>query len=219
MSSGLRRPRSTTTRWEYLHSPMHSAGYALDPEFMEMTEKDEATQTGLITIVERIALRDELATAEELPSSNTHRIELVKKMMDHPNVQDRIAKTMAELVTYQQREGIFTKPFVIAGAKTMAPAVWWDTYCKHLPHLSSVARRVLAQPICASAAERNWSVYGAIKTSARGRLNHAVSDKLVYCHEALHFQGKLQTAAYKQAAEKWDSDSDSDDTDDENLKV
>ena len=37
--------------------------------------------------------------------------------------------------------------------------------------------------------------------------------------EALHFQGKLQTAAYKQAAEKWDSDSDSDDTDDEDLKV
>ena len=48
---------------------------------------------------------------------------------------------------------------------------------KHPPHLSSVARpcarRVLAQkPVCASAAERNWSVYGmikqVIKTSARG---------------------------------------------------
>ena len=26
---------------------------------------------------------------------------------------------------------------------------------RHLPHLSSIARRVLAQPVCASAAERN----------------------------------------------------------------
>ena len=32
-------------RWEYLHSDMHAAGYALDPEFMEMTDDmDESTQ-------------------------------------------------------------------------------------------------------------------------------------------------------------------------------
>ena len=76
--------------------------------------------------------------------------------------------------------------------------------------ISAVARRVLAQPVCASAAERNWSVYGAIKTTARGQMGHAVAaDKRVYCHarvEALHLKGKLQTAGYKS-----DSDS-SDDT-------
>ena len=41
----------------------------------------------------------------------------------------------------------------------------------------------------------------------------------VYVHEALHLQGKLQAAGYKQAIEKWDSDSDSDASDDEDLKV
>ena len=75
---------------------------------------------------------------------------------------------------------------------------------------------MLAQPVCASAAERNWSVYGAIKTAARSRLGHAVSDKLVYCHEALHMKQKLQSASYEQRAEKWDTDSDSDESDDEN---
>ena len=40
-------------------------------------------------------------------------------------------------------------------------------------------------------------------------MGHAVGDKLVYCHEALHLK-KLQSAGYKQAVEKWDSDSDSD---------
>ena len=79
---------------------------------------------------------------------------------------------------------------------------WWATYAtvstlvstpRTSPRLRAHgARRVLAQPVCASAAERNWSVYGmikqVIKTSARGRMGHAVVDKLVYsvlCHEAL----------------------------------
>ena len=68
----------------------------------------------------------------------------------------------------------------------------------------------VAQPACASAAERNWSVYGQIKTPARGRMNHDTGDKLVYCHEALHMKAKLQDAGYKQTVEKWDTDSDSD---------
>jgi predicted esterase len=50
-------------------------------------------------------------------------------------------------------------------------------------------------------------------------MGHAVADKVVYCHEALHLNRKLQTAGYKQEAEKWDSDSDSDVSDDEDLKV
>ena len=74
-------------------------------------------------------------------------------------------------------------------------------------------------PVCASAAERNWSIYGAIKTKARNKMSHATGDKLVYCHEALHMKYKLQEAGYKQAVEKWYSDSDSDESDEEDLKV
>ena len=45
---------------------------------------------------------------------------------------------------------------------------------------------------------------------------HGTSDKLVYCHEALHLQEKLQKAGYKPPVAKWDSDSESDeDSDDE----
>ena len=91
---------------------------------------------------------------------------------------------------------------------------------QHMPLLHRVATRVLAQPVCASAAERNWSVYGQIKTPSRNRMGHAVADKLVYCHEALHLKAKLQNAGYKQETVKWDSDSDSDTSDDdEDLKM
>ena len=50
-------------------------------------------------------------------------------------------------------------------------------------------------------------------------MKHETGDKLVYCHEALHLKGKLQDAGYKQKAEKWDTDSDSDSSDEEDLKM
>ena len=197
-------------RWEYLHSEMHAAGYALDPEFIKLAKDvDEATQNGLTNVIEKVCLRDVI-------TESVNQVEAIRTItLDSASVQERVAKTMEQLAKYQQNEGIFTKPYVIENAKTLAPATWWGQYGKHLPLLSSVACKVLAQTVCASAAERNWSVYGAVKTAARGRMGHAVGDKLVYCHEALHLKNKLQTASYTQSVEKWDSDSDSDATDDE----
>ena len=63
-------------------------------------------------------------------------------------VQERIiSETMCELATYQQREGIFTKHSVMTNAKTMAPAKWWATYGKHLPHMSHLlGRRLMFSP-------------------------------------------------------------------------
>eukprot|EP00966_Prymnesium_polylepis_P316490 7313016-Prymnesium_polylepis.1 len=57
--------------------------------------------------------------------------------------------------TLPGNDGVFTKASCVSNAKAMAPAVWWGQYGKHLPPIASVARRVLAQPVCASAAERN----------------------------------------------------------------
>ena len=105
----------------------------------------------------------------------------------------------------------------------MAPAAWWATYGSHTcrslltwraacPRAGARAASVVS---CASAAERNWSVYGKIKTEQRSRLGHAVADKLVYAHEALHLREKLQSASYVQTVEKWDTDSDSNESDDE----
>ena len=60
--------------------------------------------------------------------------------------------------------------------------------------IASTSRSVLGQPVCASAAERNWSDYGQIKTTTRSRMGHTVSDKRVYCHKALHLKEKLTKA-------------------------
>lgn len=50
-------------------------------------------------------------------------------------------------------------------------------------------------------------------------MGHVVADTHVYCHEALHMREKLTKAGYKQKVEKWDSDSDSDSSDEEDLAV
>ena len=55
-----------------------------------------------------------------------------------------------------------------------------------------------------------------IKNEKRCGLGHAKGDKLVYCHEAVHLKDKLQKAGYEaKTLKKWDSDSDSDESDDE----
>ena len=84
-----------------------------------------------------------------------------------------------------------------------------------MPLLLGVAKTVLEQVVSASAAERNWSIYGKIKDESRNRLSHSKSDKIVYCHEALHLRETVQKAGYKAKVASWDSDSDSDESDDE----
>ena len=97
----------------------------------------------------------------------------------------------------------------------MEPAAWWSMYGKHLPLLSSIAPRVLEQAAAASAAERNWSVYGQIQTASKSRMAHKTADKLVYCHEAMHVQLRVQNAGWSPDVERWESDEDSDDSGDE----
>ena len=44
-------------RWEYLHSDMHSAGYAFDPEFMANANQwDEHVAEGVLKINEKLRL-------------------------------------------------------------------------------------------------------------------------------------------------------------------
>lgn len=192
-------------RWEYLHSEMHAAAYALDPEFLDTCgDHDSATQSGLLDVTEKVCLRDEIAAQPDVESA------MKTITVDSPEVQARVEKVQSQLMSYQAREGILSKKSVQNLARTKPPAEWWNTYGKNLPDLCSVAKRVLAQPGAASAAERNWSVYGNIKSKGRSQLSHFSADKRVFCHESLRLQEKLQDAKFRQAVQDWeDSDTDS----------
>ena len=64
-----------------------------------------------------------------------------------------------------------------------------------------------------SAAERNWSVYGQIKGLNKTGMAHKTADKLVYCHETMHTQLRMQNAGWSADVEPWEG---LDLTDDEN---
>ena len=199
------------TRWEYLHSFMHGAGYALDPEFLENTMQwDAATTNGVMEMIERICLRDAIMENTEGHTDPQKEITTQSEV-----VVNKVAQAELELAKYKNHEGILSKPSVLANTKQMPPAQWWDLYGANLPILKRVACSVLDQVVSASGAERNWSVYGRIKHKGRSRLGHEKADKLVYCHEALHLRKKLQKAGFKNKLEKWESDSDSDQSSDE----
>ena len=44
---------------------------------------------------------------------------------------------------------------------------------------------------------------------------HGTADKLVYCHEAMHVQQRMQDAGWSADVERWESDEDSDGSGDE----
>ena len=77
-------------RWEYLHSPFHAAAYALDPEFCETVgELDAATQEGLMTVLERMCLRDVIMSAPD-PEAAISSITI-----SSPQVVSRVAQVRA----------------------------------------------------------------------------------------------------------------------------
>ena len=72
-----------------------------------------------------------------------------------------------------------------------------------------------AERAAASAAERNWSVYGQIQTASKSRMAHKLADKLVFCHESMHVQLRLQNAGWSADVQHWESDEDSQDSEGE----
>lgn len=181
-------------RWEYLHSDFHAAAYALDPEFLEYTnDLDEATQEGLLRVLEKLSLRDAIFCRLTIQSMLQRSLQWRVK---------RWCSVSPKLSVNSQhtppKSGPFSRNSVQINAKAMDPASWWAMYGKHLPLLSRYATMVLAQVASASACERNWSVYGRI------------SDKLVYAHEALALHNKLLDAHHQPVIEPWDAASESD---------
>ena len=130
-----------------------------------------------------------------------------------PEVVERVAQAEREFSVYQEQKGAFVsekaRESANKNAEKMEPASWWSMYGRHLPILSSIASRVLAQPASASTAERNWSVYGRIHSAQKARMKHGTADKLVYCHETLHLEQKLVDAGWEPDAARWESDCES----------
>lgn len=117
-------------------------------------------------MIEKLCLRDAMLAAE---GTEEARAVITNKS---PEVVKRVAQAERELSFYQTRSGVLSRESVLLNAKEMAPSDWWGLYGKNMPLLCSIAQTVLAQPVSASVAERNWSIYNSIRSERRTRLYH-----------------------------------------------
>jgi hypothetical protein len=128
---------------------------------------------------------------------------------------------MAELSVYERKVGSFSKPYAFVCAKEMKPSAWWAMFGKYVQVISSIAQRVLPQPVVRGRCgdKYNRSIYGSIKMKGRSRLDHCHDgDKMVYVHEMPRLMQARQTAHYKPPVATWHESSD-EETDEEDLNL
>ena len=97
------RPKLLTIhadRWEYLHSDMHAAAYALDPEFMTTAGKlDGPTQEGLMNVLSKLSLS---AMPFSFLSAEDEDAAMLNLTLQSPEVYQRVAQAHRELAVYQR---------------------------------------------------------------------------------------------------------------------
>jgi hAT family C-terminal dimerisation region len=140
-----------TYRWEQLHSDLHAAGFALDPEFHQhAAQEDLEIKEGFQRIVEKLLPEDEQVAA------------------------------LMQFSEYLLRSGAWGREMPFKHASGMPAHMWWMQYGAHCPALCKVAMKVLSQVSSACSCERNWSTYSFIHSKNRNRLAPKRAETLVY---------------------------------------
>ncbi|CAI5526679.1 unnamed protein product [Closterium sp. Naga37s-1] len=90
-----------------------------------------------------------------------------------------------QLRSFLDLKGSFGMPVAISQrekvkAGTYSMVKWWQWNGTDAPQLSSLAVKVLSQPVSASPCERGWSKWESVHTARRNRLGSAKCSDLVY---------------------------------------
>ncbi|WIA20432.1 hypothetical protein OEZ85_004845 [Tetradesmus obliquus] len=167
-----------SNRWEYLHSPMHGAGYCLDPEFWGDAGNNAECMGNLITMIERL-----LPTAAERKAARE------------------------QFVMYKNKEELFAvHGAAVQDAPSMPAHQWWGMYGSGCKELQRVAVGVLSQVSAAVSCERNWSTYDYIHSKKRNKLAPARARDLVYVFSNQRLLRKLNSGTHQEEFVPWDSE-------------
>jgi hypothetical protein len=176
-------------RWDYLHSPIHGAGFCLDPEFHSMT----------------LGAAEGRETLADLDT-------MVKRLL--PDPEQRIL-AMRQYASFQAGEGSFGLESAAEQAKQLPGHQWWEVYGKGTPELQSVAVKVLAQVSSACGCERNWSTYDFIHSRKRNRLAPGRARDLVWAFTNGRLADKMKAYGHEEDFVGWDKTAEESDQDGE----
>ena len=75
---------------------------------------------------------------------------------------------------------------------------WFQAFCYENSVLRDIALRVHSTPTVASAAERNWSVFGFVHSKSRNSLYGHKVEKLVHIYQNMRLLRKIRDAAFRE---------------------
>jgi hypothetical protein len=167
-----------THRWEYLHCGYHSAGYALDPNFLEEdvngVNNGEVFQ-GLTAVIEKHFYDD----------------------------TDSQAAALQQYSDFRKQRCVFAAGSLKVAAKTVAAHEWWEMVAGGAGELRKIAMRVLSKTSSASACERNWSAFSAVQSPRRNRLSSKTLNDLVYLRVNLRLQQRRVDSNFANTVAEW----------------
>lgn len=167
------------SRWSMMHTDLHSAGFLLDPEYVNMAQNtNEEVMNGFYKLVEKL----------------------------FPDVQEQTA-IANQLVAFRSSHGIFGRSVAKAAAATMPAYQWWQNFGASVPELQSFAVRILSQTASSSEAERNWSLFGFMSGKRRFRLKTSTMEKMVFIHANTRMMDKITDVCYEEEHLDWEVDS------------
>jgi hypothetical protein len=189
---------SINRRWELVHSPIHSAGLLLDPEYRLHDYSWNRDIQGDWEVV-------------------------VNKMIGSgPGQQPLRDLVTCQLVEYRDGTGPFADVTIFASASTLPAHKWWRVFGRAAaPELAKIAVKVLAQVASSSCCERNWSTFSFIHSKLRNRMSVKLAEDLVYIHsnmKLVHRQDRIKSKTASSERDKaiiWEWYPESDEADDE----
>jgi hypothetical protein len=129
------------TRWVYLHRPVHSAAYVVNPRFNGADHFDDPE------------VRDDF-------------VQVLRDMLDSDH---EVSQALDEYNEYHRKQGVWADDLIWLQASTAEPWQFWLTFGSNTLQLGRVAPQLLAAQHGAGGGERNWSLQGRINGRDRGR--------------------------------------------------
>ncbi|XP_026447559.1 uncharacterized protein LOC113348074 [Papaver somniferum] len=154
---------------EELHSPLHAAGYYLNPSifYNPSFSNSKVMRKGLLDCIETLET--------------------------DPSAQDILIKHMK---FYEDAEGSFGKPMARGARDSLAPAAWWSLYAVEYPDLQRFALRILSQTCSVVRPGRNCSsMLDNVHFMHRNRLEGKRLTDIVFVHYNLRLQARQSSAS------------------------
>ncbi|XP_019436314.1 PREDICTED: uncharacterized protein LOC109342779 [Lupinus angustifolius] len=148
-------------RWDVLFSPLHSAGYILNPKYFGRGQtKDKAVMRGWKTTLERY---------------------------ERESAARRVLRE--QLSSFLRLEGSLGEEDAVDCRDKMDPVAWWENFGFEIPQLQTLAIKVLSQVSSVAMCEVIWQHNGNPFQFTNNGLGLQRGDDLVYVQNNLRLKG------------------------------